>query len=124
MRDIWSRQGHDLDVNAVKWLRFAHGGVFTAISQVRAGTRNDLMRMMAERANDMVNRHMSLLESTGLVQYSNLPHAAIGAPAVALAAATNPTPKDTNLLRWPVVALVIVTGLLALVSVRRVVRGS
>jgi len=124
MRDIWSRQGHVLDVNAVKWLRFAHGGVFTAIAQVRMGTRNDLMRMMAERANDMVNKHMSLLESTGLVQYSNLPHAAIGVPAAALAAATNPTPKNTNMLRPTVVALVIVTGLLALVSVRRVVRGS
>jgi hypothetical protein len=50
-------------------------------------------------------------------------HAAVGAPAVALAAATAPTPKNDNLFRLPVIALVIVTGLLALVSVRRVVRG-
>jgi hypothetical protein len=67
---------------------------------------------------------MSLLESTGLVQYDNLPHAAIGAPAVALAAQTDSTPMNTNLFRLPVVALAIVAGLLALVSVRRVVRGS
>jgi predicted outer membrane protein len=124
MREFGPMKGHDFDVDAVKWLRFAHGGVFSAIASVRANTRNEMMRLFAERANTMVNKHMSLLESTGLVQYDNLPHAAIGAPAVALAAATNPTPKDSNVLRLPILALVIVTGLLALVSVRRVVRGS
>jgi predicted outer membrane protein len=105
MREFGPMKGHDFDVTAVKWLRVAHGGVFSAIASVRANTRNEMMRMFAQRANDMVNRHMSLLESTGLVQYDMLPHAAIGAPAVALAAATTPT-------------------LLALVSIRRVVRGS
>jgi hypothetical protein len=124
MREFWPMKGHEFDVDAVKWLRFAHGGVFAAIASVRAGTRNEMMRLFAERANGMVNKHMSLLESTGLVQFDNMPHAAIGAPAVALAGATAPTPKDTNLFRLPVAALVIVTGLLALVSVRRVVRGS
>ncbi|MGC9665520.1 DUF4142 domain-containing protein [Planosporangium sp. 12N6] len=123
MREIAVAQGHDFDVTAVKWLRFAHGGVFSAIASVRANTRNEMMRLFAERANLMVNKHMSLLESTGLVQFDALPHAAIGAPAVALAAATTPTPKDSNFLRTPVVALLIVAGLLAAVSVRRVVRG-
>lgn len=97
---------------------------FSAIASVRASSRNDKMRLLAERANDMVNKHMNLLESTGLVQYDNLPHAAIGAPAVALAAATRPTPKDPNMLRLPVVALIAVTGLIAAVSIRRVVGGS
>lgn len=124
MREFGPRTGHDFDVDAVKWLRFAHGNVFTAIASVRANTRNEMMRLFAERANAMVNKHMSLLESTGLVQFDNLPHAAIGAPAVALAAQTDPTPTNRNLFRLPVVALVIVTGLLALVSVRRVIRGS
>jgi len=124
MREFGPMKGHDFDVDAVKWLRFAHGGVFSAIASVRANTRNEMMRLFAERANTMVNKHMSLLESTGLVQYDNLPHAAIGAPAVALAAATAPTPKNPNMFRLPVVALVLVTGLLALVSIRRVVSGS
>jgi hypothetical protein len=124
MREFWLLQGHDFDVAAVKWLRFAHGGVFAAIASVRANTRNETMRLLAERANLMVNKHMSLLESTGLVQYDALPHAAIGAPAVALAAVTAPTPKDPNLLRLPVVGLAVVAGLLAMVSIRRVVRGS
>jgi predicted outer membrane protein len=124
MREFGPMKGHDFDVDAVKWLRFAHGGVFAAIASVRANTRNELMRLFAERANSMVNKHMSLLESTGLVQYDNLPHAAIGAPAVALAATTNPTPLNPNLFRVPVIGLIIVTALLAVVSVRRVVRGS
>jgi predicted outer membrane protein len=124
MREFAPMKGHDFDVDSVKWLRFAHGGVFAAIASVRANTRNEMLRLFAERANTMVNKHMSLLESTGLVQYDNLPHAAIGAPAVALAAASAPTPKNANLLRVPVVALMIVTGLLAVVSIRRVVRGA
>jgi predicted outer membrane protein len=124
MREFGPKTGHDFDVDAVKWLRFAHGNVFAAIASVRANTRNEMMRLFAERANAMVNKHMSLLESTGLVQYDNLPHAAIGAPAVALAAQTDPTPVNNDLFRLPIIALAIVTGLLALVSVRRVVRGS
>jgi predicted outer membrane protein len=124
MREFGPKTGHDFDVDAVKWLRFAHGSVFAAIASVRANTRNEMMRLFAERANTMVNKHMSLLESTGLVQYDNLPHAAIGAPAVALAAQTDPAPPNTNVFRFPVVALVVITGLLALVSVRRVIRGS
>jgi predicted outer membrane protein len=124
MREFWPMRGHDFDVTAVKWLRFAHGGVFSAIASVRANTRNEMMRLFAERANLMVNKHMSLLESTGLVQFDSLPHAAIGVPAVALAAAKVPEPKDANMFRLPVVALVAVAGLLGLVSIRRVVRGS
>jgi predicted outer membrane protein len=124
MREFGPMQGHDFDVTAVKWLRFAHGGVFSAIASVRANTRNEMMRLFAERANTMVNKHMSLLESTGLVQYDSLPHAAIGAQAVALAASTVPPQKDPSMVRLPIVALAIVTGLLALVSIRRVVRGS
>jgi hypothetical protein len=123
MREIGVVRDHDWDVTAVKRLRAAHGGVFSAIASVRANTRNDMMRLFAERANSMVNKHMNLLESTGLVQYDSLPHFAIGAPAVALAAAKAPAPKDTNLLRLPVVALLVVAGLIAAVSIRRVING-
>jgi predicted outer membrane protein len=123
MREYWLLRGHEFDVSAVKWMRFAHGGIYTAIASVRASSRNEMMRLYAERANVMVNRHMSLLENTGLVQYDSLPHAAIGVPAVALAAAKVPEPKDASMFQLPVVALVVVAGLLALVSVRRVVRG-
>ena len=124
MREFGPMRGHDFDVTAVKWLRFAHGGVFSAIASVRANTRNEMMRLFAERANTMVNKHMTLLESTGLVQFDSLPHAAIGAPAVALAAAKQPVPKDPNMFRLPVAGLLVVAGLIAVVSIRRVIGGS
>jgi hypothetical protein len=140
MRAFWDKKGHDFDVEAVHWLRLAHGQVFGAIAQVRAGTRNELMRLFAERANDMVNKHMALLESTGLVQYDSLPHAAIGGPAAALANAKVATldekshqtqkdvdaawtPKNLSLSAPLVVGLLIVAALITVASVRRVVNG-
>ncbi|GAA0404107.1 hypothetical protein GCM10009530_65180 [Microbispora corallina] len=54
-------------------LRNAHGKVFTVVSAVRAGTRNSLVRDFATEAVQVVMKHMSLLESTGLVDYSTLP---------------------------------------------------
>jgi putative membrane protein len=140
MREFWDLKGHEFDVDSVRWLRFAHGVVYGAIATIRTGTRNEMMRLFAERASTMVNKHMSLLESTGLVQYDALPHAAIGGPAAGLANAKVPTqdfhvnrtqqdidgaltPKNPSLLRPSVIALMIVTGLLAAVSIRRVVRG-
>ena len=47
MREFGPMKGHDFDVTAVKWLRVAHGGVFSAIASVRANTRNEMMRMFA-----------------------------------------------------------------------------
>ncbi|TQS26129.1 DUF4142 domain-containing protein [Microbispora sp. KK1-11] len=54
-------------------LRDAHGKVFTFVSAVRAGTRNSLIRDFAGQAVDVVMKHMTLLEGTGLVDYSALP---------------------------------------------------
>ncbi len=140
MREFWDLKGHDFDVDTVHWLRFAHGIVYGAIATVRTGTRNEMMRLYAERASNMVNKHMSLLESTGLVQYDSMPHAAIGGPAGSLANAEIATqdkhgnaqrdidgaitPKNPTMLRAPVIALMIVTGLLAAVSIRRVIKGA
>jgi hypothetical protein len=140
MREFWLMRGHEFDVDTVRWLRFAHGGVFAAIASVRAGTRNELMRLFAERANDMVNKHMALLESTGLVQYDALPHAAIGGGAAALANAKVPTldkqshrtqqdidaawtPKNVSLSEPLIIGLLIVAALITIASVRRVVNG-
>ncbi|MFL1378007.1 MULTISPECIES: DUF4142 domain-containing protein [unclassified Nocardiopsis] len=54
-------------------LRFAHGNVLMVLADVRAGTRNDLIRSFCQHAILMVMRHMTLLESTGLVDYGALP---------------------------------------------------
>jgi len=123
MAQLSGLSGTEYDRTFAQLLRQAHGKVFGVVAGVRAGTRNEMIRLYAERANTMVSKHMALLESTGLVQYDHLPHAAIGAPAVTLANATAPLPKDPNPLRPPVVAFAIVVGLLGLVSIRRVVQA-
>ncbi|MEV6595483.1 DUF4142 domain-containing protein [Actinoplanes sp. NPDC051346] len=67
-------------------LRAAHGKIFPAIATIRASTRNDEVRKLAQEANQFVMTHMSLLESSGIVDYGSLPTApapaGAGGPAV------------------------------------------
>jgi putative membrane protein len=68
-------------------LRAAHGKIFPAIANIRSGTRNDVVRRLAQEANQFVMTHLTLLESSGLVDYGALPAppqpvAANAAPAV------------------------------------------
>jgi predicted outer membrane protein len=53
-------------------LRSAHGTVFTLIAQVRASTTDPEIRKFATTANTIVLKHMSLLESTGMVEFPAL----------------------------------------------------
>jgi predicted outer membrane protein len=75
MRGASSNQ--EFDQIFVTRLRAAHGKIFSAIAAVRAGTRNEIVRDMAEEANTVVDGHMDMLESTGLVRYGELPPAAL-----------------------------------------------
>ncbi|MEU4625288.1 DUF4142 domain-containing protein [Actinoplanes sp. NPDC023801] len=69
-------------------LRAAHGKIFPAIASVRAGTRNDTVRKLAQRANQFVMTHMTLLESSGIVDFSALPPASAPAAAASGPSAT------------------------------------
>jgi predicted outer membrane protein len=91
----------DFDAAFANRLRVAHGRVFTVVAEVRATTRNSLIRSFAQSAVDVVMKHMSLLESTGHV-----------APAEA-ASLTPPAPRGpiTVPLVMTVVALVAVANL-------------
>ncbi|GAA3445401.1 DUF4142 domain-containing protein [Planomonospora venezuelensis] len=73
MAELSSAFGTDYDRIFANRLRQAHGKVFTAVAAVRSGTRNDLIRSFAQRAVEVVMKHMTLLESTGLVDYTALP---------------------------------------------------
>jgi putative membrane protein len=74
-------------------LRAAHGKIFPAIATIRASTRNDTVRLIAQQANQFVMTHMTLLESSGIVDYGALPTAP--APAVAN---KGPVPVDNEML--------------------------
>lgn len=73
MQEISARTGSDYDRMFVQRLREAHGTVLAQIAQVRAGTRNSLIRDFATTAGGFVSRHIGYLESTGLVDYDALP---------------------------------------------------
>jgi predicted outer membrane protein len=73
LTELTGKYGADFDATFANRLRAAHGKVFAAIATVRAGTRNDTVREFATTANSVVMKHMTLLESTGLVDYPALP---------------------------------------------------
>ncbi|WIX78331.1 DUF4142 domain-containing protein [Amycolatopsis carbonis] len=77
----------DFDRIFANRLRAAHGQVFSVIAQVRAGTRNPEIRAYATVANQAVLRHMTLLESTGFVDFSALPQANVASSAAPAGAA-------------------------------------
>jgi predicted outer membrane protein len=74
MDEISSQTGSDYDRVFVQRVREAHGQVLPVISEVRSSTRNDMVRDFAVTAAEFVSRHHEYLESTGLVDYSALPH--------------------------------------------------
>ena len=84
MRDAESSQ--DFDQIYIERLRAAHGKIFPAIATIRASTRNDTVRKLAQRANQFVMTHMTLLESSGIVDYQALPTA----PAPSSSASATP----------------------------------
>ncbi|MEV4274983.1 DUF4142 domain-containing protein [Actinoplanes xinjiangensis] len=75
-------------------LRAAHGAIFPAIATIRGTTRNDSVRKLAQQTNQFVMTHMTLLESSGIVDYAALPTA----PAPAAAAGQGPVPIDNQML--------------------------
>ncbi|MFI0776554.1 DUF4142 domain-containing protein [Streptomyces sp. NPDC021212] len=55
-----------------QFLRAAHGKVFNLVAQVRAQSKNSMVRSLATRANTIVLDHITVLEDTGLVDYDAL----------------------------------------------------
>jgi predicted outer membrane protein len=67
LSELRALRGVDFDASFANRLRVAHGRVFTVVAEVRAGTRNGAVRAFAQVAVDVVMKHMTLLESTGMV---------------------------------------------------------
>ncbi len=90
-------------------LRAAHGKVFGVVAGVRAGTRNQVIREFAQQAVTVVMKHMTLLESSGLVDYGSLPTAP--APAAApVPAARNRVGGPPQPLIWLVLLAALAVG--------------
>ncbi|MEY9995062.1 putative outer membrane protein [Streptomyces sp. V4I8] len=65
-------QGVEYDSRFANILRLAHGKVFSVVAQVRASTRNSLVRKLADDANTTVLDHITVLEATGYVDFDSL----------------------------------------------------
>jgi putative membrane protein len=78
--DLATKYGPEFDRTFVQLVREAQGSVFPVVASVRVSTRNAAIREFAQKANDVVKTHMTLLEGTGQVNFDALPEAA--APGV------------------------------------------
>lgn len=97
LKELSGQSGPKYDRMFAQYLRVTDGEVLQAITAVRAGTRNELIRSFAANAATLVNRHMDALERTGLVDYSKLP-----APRAEVAPASPPQPIDQVVNLTPV----------------------
>jgi predicted outer membrane protein len=100
-------------------LRAAHGQVFAVLAQLRAGTRNEDVRAFATVGNQAVLRHMTMLESSGMVDYTALP-----APAVSTTAAPVGQPLGLDSSQIAVVAALFLLVGGGLFYVLRQIKGN
>jgi predicted outer membrane protein len=109
-------EGADFDRVYIDRLRAAHGKIFPAIATVRASTRNDTVRKLAQRANQFVATHLTLLETSGIVDFKALPTApapnAGASPPASRQVANVTGPSAFLTTNLPVLLVVLVGGLL------------
>lgn len=110
--EISGKTGQEFDTAFANRLRAAHGTVFGLVSEVRAGTSNPDIRAFAQTANEIVMKHMTLLESTGQV----------GPHGMFAEASARTTAYPENRLGSKQILLAIVLGLGVLVATVLVVR--
>jgi putative membrane protein len=72
MNELSSAAAREYDGLFVNRLRAAQGQTLALAAQVRASTRNSLIREFAQRAVESVMKQMALLENTGLIDDSAL----------------------------------------------------
>ncbi|MGW5863425.1 DUF4142 domain-containing protein [Streptomyces sp. NPDC055239] len=95
--------GEAYDEKFANILRAAHGKVFAVVAQVRANTRNSLVRALADDANTTVLDHIKALEGTGLVDFDKLARdAASASPAPVTPSPAPPGPTESPAPATPV----------------------
>lgn len=117
---INAAEGAAFDQAFVDLLRVAHGKVFSVIAAVRAGTRNTDVRAFAETANAAVMRHMTYLESTGLVNFDHV-HAA-PEPMGAAVRGTGLNRTDGGVSPLIIWTVLVVGGIVVITTTARIIR--
>jgi putative membrane protein len=127
MAEMRSLTGTAFDDSFANRLRAAHGSIFPVIGTVRANTRNEAIRQFAQVCNQIVMKHMTLLESTNMVTDRGLSKpvaAGVAAPAAVRgdpvrAAAQVPAQDGPSPL---VVLLMCLAGAVVTIGILRVLR--
>jgi predicted outer membrane protein len=114
--ELAGKHGDDYDRTFADRLRAAHGKVFGIVAAVRSGTRNDLVRSFAQTGINVVMKHMTLLESTSLVNYDALPTPSEPPQATI---AGSPLSDSRNAVIWIVLGLALLAGIPAAIRVIR-----
>ncbi|MDT0400934.1 MULTISPECIES: DUF4142 domain-containing protein [Streptomyces] len=90
---VKSTTGKEFDSTAVNIMRVTHGQIFPAIANIRANTRNTLVRQLADQANDTVLDHITVLEKTGLVNHEQVNFQQTSPPKMPQEQVTPPAPQ-------------------------------
>ncbi|MFE9705237.1 DUF4142 domain-containing protein [Streptomyces sp. NPDC005930] len=99
--------GKQFDTTAVNIMRITHGQIFPAIANIRANTKNSLVRQLADQANDTVLDHITVLEKTGLVNFDQVNFQQTAPPSLPKVQLTPPAPQPGE----PVLSLTAPPGL-------------
>jgi putative membrane protein len=97
-------------------LRAAHGKVYIFLSQVRAGTRNTLIRDYADVCMRTVLDHITVLEKTGKVDFTDTKNIPIATIAPAAGAAATPQVKAAVGPEMSMPLIVVIGGVLIVVT--------
>lgn len=108
--EMKAAEGAAFDDIFVMRLRVAHGKIFPVIGVVRSSTENDVIRALAQSSNAFVLTHITLLESTGLVRYAELPETK---PPAMEAAGTLTRASRAGDVAVPVIWMILATALIA-----------
>jgi predicted outer membrane protein len=122
MDELNGLEGDAFDQAFVARLRAAHGQVFNFIAKVRTQTRNDVIRGFAQAGIDVVMKHMTLLESTGLAGDSSFAEPQPAGGIINASLASGEAPNMWVILTVTAAGAVLTILLLRVLRPRRPVR--
>ncbi len=91
LAEMDAANGDEFDAVFANRLRAAHGKVYAYAAQIRAGTKNELIRILSTQAMITVFDHMKVLEETGRVDFAGLESPKPLAPATTASGAPEQT---------------------------------
>jgi hypothetical protein len=91
LSEMDAANGDEFDAVFANRLRAAHGKVYAYAAQIRAGTKNELIRILSTQAMITVFDHIKVIEDTGRVDFAALESPQPLAPPTAASGTPEPT---------------------------------